>query len=90
MAQIEKEKEIKAKPLAGKKQKYYSIVYYICEVTSHISIQLQTQSKKTILGRELFKIGAQIKVTARRIIFKLSSSFMEKELYLKMVMKRLC
>jgi hypothetical protein len=67
---------------------YGYVLFHLLRITCLQGTKLEKARCDTIRTK-LLKIGAQIKVTARRIIFKLSSSFTEKELYF-MVMKRLC
>lgn len=67
---------------------YGYVLFHLLRITCLRGTKLEKARCDTI-RLQLLKIGAQIKITARRIIFKLSSSFAEKELYL-MVMNRLC
>jgi hypothetical protein len=66
---------------------YGYVLLHLLRITGLRGTKLEKARCDTI-RLKLLKIGAQIKVTARRVIFKLSSSYTEKKLYTT-VMNRL-
>ncbi|MDA3864402.1 MAG: IS1380 family transposase [Deltaproteobacteria bacterium] len=67
---------------------YGYVLLHLLRITGLKGTKLEKARCDTI-RLKLLKIGAQIKVTARRVIFKLSSSYTEKKLY-STVINRLC